>query len=132
MLVTITVTITVTVIITVTTAIIAIITMGAALPQTPLLALIRHESNVLGFVVTVVAVLVAVIVTGSNSSNSDNATVMAALCGYGNSSSRSSTHPSASSVCRWCVEPSLCASTMHAPALLGKSRQVFYAPVNAQ
>ena len=30
------------------------ITRGAALPQTPLLALIRRESNVLGFVVTAV------------------------------------------------------------------------------
>ena len=30
------------------------ITRGAALPQTPLLALIRRESNALGFVVTVV------------------------------------------------------------------------------
>ena len=29
-------------------------TRGAALPQTPLLALIRRESNVLGFVVTAV------------------------------------------------------------------------------
>ena len=48
----------------------------------------------------IVAVLVAAIVIGSNSSNSDNATVMAALFGYGNSSSRSSTHPSASSVCQ--------------------------------
>ena len=65
----------------------------------------------------VVVELVAAIVTGSNSSDRDNATVMAALCGYDNSSSRSSsrssTHPSASSVCQWCVEPSLCASTMH-------------------
>ena len=58
------------------------------------------------------AVPVAAIVTGSNSSDSDNATVMAALCDYGNSSSRSSTHPSTSSVCKWCVEPSLCASTI--------------------
>ena len=44
------------------------ITRGAALPQTPLLALIRRESNALGFVVTVVvnssstAVVVATLV----------------------------------------------------------------------
>ena len=38
-------------------------TRGAALPQTPLLALIRRESNALGFVVTVVvAVLVAAVI----------------------------------------------------------------------
>ena len=38
-------------------------TRGAALPQTPLLALIRRESNALGFVVTVV-VVAAVVVAG--------------------------------------------------------------------
>ena len=36
-------------------------TRGAALPQTPLLALIRRESNALGFVVTVVVVAAVVV-----------------------------------------------------------------------
>ena len=81
-------------------------TRGAALPQTPSLALIRHESNVLGFVVTAVidsgstGVVVAEIATGSNSSDSDNANgVWSPLC---------------------------------VPALFRKSQQVFYEPINAQ